>query len=125
MIITPMGLKEQILGRLISMIGKSKEDNINFNTPNSMIVTVSTHGIYKHINSAAGDSVFDMFIFLSGIKKDSRGNVSVLIENRETESKYEAPINLFNVEDLYEIYQKLSHIISPSNAIYTDVIDES
>lgn len=113
MIITPEGLKSQILGRLAHMIGKSKEEIINIDTTNPVIVT--THDLYE--NS-------DLTLFVTGIEKDTRGHGYVIIQNESKSVNIKKQIECLNIEDVYCIYQQLSHVISPSNAIYVDVIDE-
>jgi hypothetical protein len=111
MIITPDLLKEQIYNRVKEMIAKCKDNEIEFE---QMIVT--SHNIC---------SKFGSVVTMHGIEKNRNASPSILMTVEHGNSSKKANLSLFNIDDIYSIYQKLSLIITPSPAIHTELADEA
>lgn len=109
MLITPELLKEQIYNRIKEMISKCKDNEIEFE---EMIVT--SHAICNQ---------FGKDLVMHAIEKNRNAPPSIVVTNGKSDNK--ASLSLFNIDDIYAIYQKLSFIITPSPAIHTELTDEA
>jgi hypothetical protein len=117
MIITPDGLKQQIYNRIRAMVGKSKDDKIQFNDTQSVIVT--SHNVYTSVTSTDPNNE----IYITGLGKNLNGSPVAFIKTELSTVKRD--LDIFNIDDIYVVYQQLSNIISPSTAIYAEILDEA
>lgn len=122
MIATPNTLRDQILGRINQMLGKSKDEKIKFDIIDEMIVT--THNIYSDLYESHPDKT-DVSLFVTTIGKDSKGSKYVVAEDESGSVRVKKNLIMFNIDDLYAMYQQLSFIISPSTAVYAEIADEA
>lgn len=122
MIITPNGLKEQIYNRVKQMISKSKEHRIKFDNISDMIVT--SYGVYSEL-PIQNINIVETELFITGVSKDDKGNQYVFIQDSDNTVNTKMRLSVLNIDELYTVYQQLSYIISPSTAIYADIIEEA
>lgn len=122
MIATPNTLRDQILGRINQMLGKSKDEKIKFENENEMIVT--THEIYADMYETT-PSVMKCDLHITAVGRDARGNSYAVMEDNQRTARSKRNLNVLSVEELYKVYQELSQIISPSTAVYAEIADEA
>lgn len=111
MIISPQLLREQILFRILNMLKKAKE---------SVVILEDT----IDMSTWSSPDSYKKYRIVGIIQYFPNTDVKIMVRDCD-DIEYEPNINIFNVEDIYNLYQNLSTIITVTPSSYIDTIEEA
>jgi len=85
---------------------------------------VTSYGVYSEL-PIQNINIVETELFITGVSKDDKGNQYVFIQDSDNTVNTKMRLSVLNIDELYTVYQQLSYIISPSTAIYADIIEEA